>query len=154
LLTVPIEIDHDRTDGSLSFIPAGAVSVEYAFLTELSIADRAGYLDRRRSAEEIELDPWNAESMQEEYEGLLRSIDLDGTSAEQRRAKRTARDALRFVGVCICGGGRPTTSVFLDAQRQVLLDAPEAIPLPIASLVVDEPSRLVAGVGTWARRRT
>src|SRR5207245_1305087 len=27
LLTVPIEIEHDRTDGKLCFIPAGAVSV-------------------------------------------------------------------------------------------------------------------------------
>ena len=45
LLTVPIEIDHNRTDGSLSLVPAGAVTVEYAFLTDLPIADRIGYLN-------------------------------------------------------------------------------------------------------------
>lgn len=146
LLTVPIEIDHNRTDGSLSFVPAGAVTVEYAFLTDLPVADRVGYLNRRRSAEEIELDPWNGETIASEYEGLLRSIDLDGTIGG---ASGKGHAVVSNSWVLYVRRRQADYLGFLEAQRQVLLDNPEAIPLPIASLVVDEPSRLVGEGGAW-----
>ena len=149
LLTVPIEIDHDRADGSLAFIPAGAVSVEYAFLADLPIADRSGYLDRRRSAEEIELDPWNAETIQGEYEGLLRAIDLDGTIGSMPGTQGDRHAVVSDSWVLYMRRRQADYLGFLEAQRQVLLDDPEAVPLPIASLVVDEPSRLVGEGSTW-----
>lgn len=143
LLTVPIEIDHDRADGSLSFVPTGTVSVEYAFLADLPISDRAGYLDRRRSAEEIELDPWNAETIQGAYEGLLRAIDLDGTICEAPESSRGRRAMLSDSWVIYMRRRQADYLGFLEAQRQILLNNPDVIPLPIASLVVDEPSRLI-----------
>jgi very-short-patch-repair endonuclease len=144
LLSVPIEIEHDRTDGSLALVPAGPVTVEYAFLADLPLADRAGYLDRRRSSEEIELDPWNAETIRPEYEGLLRSIDFDGTFGQPPSGSHAAAEE----GWVLYLRRRQTDYfAFLEAQRQVLIEQPECIPLPIASIVVDEPSRLVGELG-------
>jgi very-short-patch-repair endonuclease len=148
LLTVPIEIELDRADGILSLVPAGPVSVEYAFLADLAIADRAGYLDRRRSAEEIEIDPWSSESLRGEYEGLLRSVDLDGRFGEISGDRPNPHAMLDESWVLYLRRRQADYLGFLDAQRQVLMDAPESLPLPIASLVVDEPSKLV-GAGPW-----
>jgi len=146
LLTVPMEIDHNRTDGSLSFVPASAATVEYSFLTELPLADRIGYLDRRRSAEEIELDPWNSETIEKEYEGLLRSIDLDGTIG----GTLSEGHAVVSSDWCVYLRRRQADYLgFLEMQRQIIRENPEAIPLPIASLVVDEPSRLAGEGGQW-----
>ena len=143
LMTVPMEIALDPTTGVLSMSPAGAPTIELSWSVGLPLSDRQGFLDQRKSAEQIELDPWGPD-IEARVRGLLRSIDHDGTLIEAVEPASAGTHAVVAAGEweLFVRRRQPNFRGFLDDQRAIYLEEDSLVPDPFAALVIDEPSLL------------
>jgi very-short-patch-repair endonuclease len=145
LVTVPVELALDPDTGRLTVGPAGPPDVEMTFCDGLPVADRMSLSDQRRSAADIEIDPWG-----EEFAGLaralLRAIDHDGVVLDDATTASAQRGspARMEIGdwILYIRRRQPDFRGFLEEQRALYADPANKIPDPFASLVIDEPSVL------------
>lgn len=146
LLTIAVELTLEE-EGRLCVIPSGPVEIESACLTELSLADRHGYLSLSQAGIADETDPWAVSGRQELLKRLLRFIDHDGVFAEPEAGAAVASHA-KVTDEWVFFVQRRAADYlgFLEAQRELYKNGASAT-LPFQSLVVDQPSSLTDPIG-------
>ena len=165
LLTVPVEIAYERTEGRLEVRPAGPAAVEMAFLADLQLADRDTYRLERDGVERSgAIDAWSPDERDPILRRLLRCIDHDAVmvdgppagvgalAAEDGQAGQYGHDAdhadpvvtplqrIPSIGpdwVLYCRRRQGDYLGYLEAQRDLYRDLATPIPTALAALVAD-----------------
>lgn len=138
LVTVPVTIDVD-SNGRLQVSPDGAPVIEATFLSDVKLADHAGFLKVRTDPATLDVDIWGPEERGALLDHLLRLIDHDG---ERDPTGPAAGSAIVHDEWVIYLRRRQADYLgFLQAQRQ-LYESGETPSLPFASLVTERPSEL------------
>ena len=145
LFTMPVEVTLDERTHRLDVVPAGALEVETAYLSDCYLADRNSFAAVRNRILELDaiVDPWDQPMLEDEVRRLVRCVDHDG--ALLREEPRSTRSAVATMGwVLYLRRRRPDYQGFLDEMRR-LYESETEPPDPLLSLVVDAPSTLVDG---------
>ncbi|WP_196073285.1 AAA domain-containing protein [Nakamurella alba] len=137
LITVPVEIDLQTDDQQIVVRPTGAPSVESRYLHGLPQHDATGYNAVRHSVTAENPDPWDATTLAELVQDLVRAVDDEGVVAAT--APRRSASAVADTSWVLHARRRPPNAqAFLDAMRDLYTAHPDAIPAPLRAVMTSE----------------
>lgn len=142
LFVIPVEIDLQK-DRSLAVVPSGALELDTLCLANLDIASRATLSSRRELLDDTPFDPRDPVELRNQAREIVRLISNNGV-VEGEGAASANEPAVDTSWVLFMRRKRPDYQGFLDLMRDIYSDGHEA-PLPLRSLVVDEPMNLTEG---------
>jgi very-short-patch-repair endonuclease len=145
LLTFPVEVEIDQSTNGLSVRPAGALTVESVFLSDIAIDDQVAFNAIRATLEALDepLDPWDDELMAELVRRIVRCIDHDGILEDRlTRAQAGAEARVDTSWMLFLRRRNPDYQGFLELMRDLYRDGVEP-PASLRAVVMDEPSLLV-----------
>jgi very-short-patch-repair endonuclease len=148
LLTFGVEIDLDTATNQLSVKPAGALTVESLYLSDVPLIDRQGFNSIKATYQNADdaVDPWDDSVRTDLVRRLVRCFDHDSVVADDRVVAPDGRYAQADDGwVLYLRRRQPDYQGFLDSMRELYVGGAD-VPSPLASLVLAEPSRLINGM--------
>lgn len=145
LLTIPVEIDIDDETPRIAVRPAGALTVETTFLSDIDVDDRSALNAVRQSLADVDspVDPWDIDARRDLLKRLVRCIDhegvLDGEGDAVGGPAVVDTSWLLYIR-----RRRPDYQGFLDTMRE-LYENGTMPPDPLKAIVIDAPSTLLGG---------
>lgn len=142
LFTVPVDIEMD-SKRELVVTPIGALGLETLCLSNLSLASRAGLAGRRDLLEETPFDPWDGNELASVAREVVRMVSLNGI-VQGEASPAAGAPSVDLTWTLFIRRKRPDYQGFLDLMRD-LYSSGGNVPLPLNSLVIDEPMKLADG---------